>query len=70
MAKLIAFIRPDDWEVFDLNEDGDTFSNKKSKKSAPACYHAQYEGETLKHLGFHEVYTSNCLLYTSDAADE
>lgn len=53
----LAFIRPDDWEIFELNENK-TYSLKSSKIRFPNALHNEYTKETLNHLGFHHVYKS------------
>lgn len=58
MPKLIAFIRPSDWEVFSLNEDGETFSNESIKNHYPGHLVNKFSDARLRITGFHEVFES------------
>ena len=53
----VAFIRPDDWEIFELNENK-TYSLRSSKIHFPDALHNEYTKETLNASGFHHVYKS------------
>ena len=56
IMKPIAFIRPDDWEVFSLNSDGETYSLERMKKDFPGHLHMEYPIETMRVSKFHEVW--------------
>lgn len=56
--KPIAFVRPDDWMVFSLNADNCTYSLENSKTQFPDALHIEYTRDTLRNLGFHEIYRS------------
>lgn len=66
LGKLIGFIRPDDWELFSLNKDGETFSLESSKKRWRAALHHKYSAARLRTARFHEVYES-AIPYTPPA---
>ena len=51
-----AFVRPDDGIVFSINEDGKTYSLKKSKEEFPDAYHHQYSLEKLKEVDFIPIF--------------
>jgi hypothetical protein len=54
---IIAFVRPDDFTVFSINNNG-TFSLHTSKTEYPDALHSEYSYENLQNLGFHEVFNS------------
>lgn len=56
MKYPIAFIRPDDGTIFSINEDGKTYSLKKSKEQFPDAYHHQYSLEKLKEVEFLPIF--------------
>jgi hypothetical protein len=48
MSELPKYlIRPDDYYVFSLNENGATYSGHQSKKDWPAAIHHEYKYEVL-----------------------
>ncbi len=59
--KPIAFIRPDDWELFTLNRDRKTYSLRMTKKMFPGKLHGEYSAETLRLHKFHEVYKTKAV---------
>lgn len=54
MNKIIAFIRPNDNELFTVNQDG-TFSNDRMKKGFPNNIHQTWSQENLEAMRFHPV---------------
>lgn len=46
------FLRPDDYYVFSLNEDGETYSGHKSKTEWPNNLHHKYSYQVLVSHGF------------------
>jgi len=54
--KPIKFIRPDDGEVFSLNDDGITYSLQKMKDEFPNHLHTKYTKELLIDLSFTPMY--------------
>jgi hypothetical protein len=45
------YVRPDDYMVFSLNENG-TYSMMESKKQFPDSLHSEYQESTLINYGF------------------
>lgn len=54
MSRPKYMVRPDDFEVFSLNEDGQTYSILESKKKYPDNFHHSHSYERLQSLGFIE----------------
>lgn len=53
MSQLPKYLlRPDDYYVFSLNEDGETYSGHKSKNQWPDNLHHKYKYEVLIKHGF------------------
>lgn len=56
MNKIIAFIRPDDGEIFSLNEDEETFSLKWLKEQFPNHLHHKFSKTVLICHKFTPIY--------------
>lgn len=51
-SKPKFYIRPDDYEIFSLNDDKETYSVDALKKRWPMNFHFQYQEQVLLARGF------------------
>jgi hypothetical protein len=63
------YIRPDDCEVFSLNEDGETYSLKVSKEKWPNHRHSVYPEWVMKDCGFYVGHEERFTEYKAKQAE-